>query len=191
VSKPNPDQLHRRDVFRILGVTIAAETLGAQHVHEMNEAQTVGYDYRPRFFSALEYQIVDELSELLIPSDADSPGAREAKVTWFVDTSLLYADPSRQQRWRKGIAAVDELAQSRFGKPFMGCTPAQRNDVMAIWAQNEEAAETPLDRFFAEFKPTVIEAFCVSDVGMKQYFHYKGNTEVSEFPGCRPGEIGG
>jgi hypothetical protein len=191
VSKPNPDQVHRRDVFRILGITIAAETLSAQHVREMKEAQSVGSDYKPRFFSTLEYRIVDEISELLIPSDADSPGARDAKVAWFIDTSLLYSDLSRQQNWRKGIAAVDELVQSRFGKPFMDCTAAQRNDFMTMWAQNEEAAETALDRFFAEFKPTVIEAFCVSDVGMKQYFHYKGNTEVSEFPGCRPGEIDG
>jgi hypothetical protein len=191
VSKPNPDQLHRRDVFRVLGVTIAAERLGAQHVHETNEAQPTGYDYGPRFFSTLEYRIVDELSELLIPSDADSPGARAAKVAWFIDTSLLHSDRSRQQNWRKAIAAIDKLVQSRFGKPFMDCTPAQRNNFMEMWAHNEEAPTTPLDRFFAEFKPTVIEAFCVSDVGMKQYFRYKGNTEVSEFPGCRPGEIDG
>jgi Gluconate 2-dehydrogenase subunit 3 len=191
VSRPSTDQLHRRDVFRILGVTIAAETLDAQHLHDGKEAKTSGKAYKPRFFSTLEYQIVDELAELLIPADNDSPGARQARVAWFIDTVLLYSDPSRQGNWRKGIAAINEQAQSRFGKGVQNCTLAQCTDIMEALAQNEGTPQTPLDHFFAEFKSIVIEAFCVSEVGMKEYFRYQGNTELSEFPGCRPGEIAG
>lgn len=173
--------MHRRDVFRILGVTLAAEAL-------LNSAPSI---YAPRFLSQAEYQIVEELCALLLPADEDSPGAREAGVAWFIDTVLLYADSERQQNWRESLAAVDKLAHSRFGSGFMECTPEQRNSIMSVLAENEGDPRSPLEHFFAEFKPTVIQAFCLSEVGMRRYLHYRGNTELSDFPGCRPGEIQG
>ena len=187
----NTNHLHRRDIFRILGATLAVEVLEAQHQHQTAPLKGAPKDYHPRFFSQAEYQVVDELCELLIPADDHSPGAREAGVAWFIDTVLLYADPSRQQTWRQSLAAIDQLAQTRFKTKFLDCQPEQQVTTMEVLAGNEGDPQTPLEQFFAEFKPTVIEAFSVSELGMQQYFRYRGNTEVSDFPGCRPGEIEG
>jgi Gluconate 2-dehydrogenase subunit 3 len=177
----NPDRLHRRDVFRILGVTLTAEAL-------LKSAPKV---YAPRFLSQADYQTVDELCALLLPADEDSPGAAEAGVAWFIDTMLLYADSARQQNWRESLASIEQLAHTRFGSGFLKCTPDQRNSIMSVLAENEGDPQSPLEHFFAEFKPTVIQAFCLSEVGMRQYLHYRGNTELSDFPGYRPGEIQG
>jgi hypothetical protein len=185
----NTDHLHRRDIFRILGATLAVEALEAQHQHQPAPLKGAPKDYHPRFFSQAEYRLVDELCELLIPADDRSPGAREAGVAWFIDTVLLYSDPARQQTWRQSVAAIDQLAQTGFGERFLNCRPEKQITIMEVLVQNEGDPQTPLEQFFAEFKPTVIEAFSVSEVGMQQYFRYRGNTEVSDFPGCRPSEI--
>jgi gluconate 2-dehydrogenase gamma chain len=183
------DHLDRRDLFRIIGAALAAEALDAQHQHQTIPGKGVPKNYQPRFFLQAEYQTIDQLSELLIPADDHSPGAREAGVAWFIDTVLLYADPSRQQTWRQSLAAIDQLTQSRFKAKFLDCQPEQQVTTMEVLAGNEGDPQTPLEHFFAEFKPTVIEAFCLSEVGIKQYFRYRGNTELSDFPGCRPDEI--
>src|SRR5262249_39521038 len=41
-----------------------------------------------RFFTPDEFAMLDELSELIIPADEHSPGAREAKVAEFIDGRL-------------------------------------------------------------------------------------------------------
>ena len=186
----NMDHLHRRDIFRIIGGTLAAEALDAQHQHPAVSSPGAPKDYRPRFFSETEYQAVSELCELLIPAD-DSPGARDAGVPWYIDTVLLYSDASRQTNWRHNLKAIDQAAQTQFGNTFVSCPPEQRVKIMEMLAKNEGDPQTPLEQFFADFKPTTIEAFSLSEVAMKHYFGYRGNTELSDFPGCRPGEIEG
>ena len=173
------DQLPRREIFRILGGGLAAEVL----------LKGAPKSYTPRFLSPSEYQIVDILCALLLPADEDSPGASEAGVPWFLDTILLYATQDQQQTWRNGIASIDQLARNRFGKAVVQCTNEQRTAIMSVLTENEGHPQTPPQHFFAEFKPLVIEGYCLSDVGMRQYLHYRGNTELSEFPGCRPGKI--
>lgn len=182
------DQLHRRDIFRILGAALATEGLEAQH-HTETRASGAPKNYRPRFLSDAEYQIVTELCELLIPADEESPGAREAGVPWYVDTLLLYSDAGLQQRWKQGLAAVDQLSVDKCGKGFLAGSPQQRLAVMEVLAAHEGKPQSSIEHFFAEFKPTVIQAFSVSEVGMKEYFHYRGNTELTDFVGWRPADI--
>ena len=183
------DHWRRRDIFRILGAALASEALDAQHQHHIGPGKGAPKEYQPRFFSQAEYQAVEVLSELLIPADDHSPGARAAGVAWFIDTVLLYSDSTRQQTWRRGVAAINQLAQMRFGGNLLNCQPGQQIAIMEALAENEGDPQTPLEHFFAEFKPTVVEAFSLSEVGMQEYFHYHGNMELADFPGCRPGEI--
>jgi hypothetical protein len=50
-------------------------------------------------------------------------------------------------------------------------------------AANETNPVTSLDRFFVAVKELAIEAFYLSAVGKKS-LGYKGDTAVSDFPGC-------
>ncbi len=147
------DHVHRRDLFKIVGATLAAEALDAQHLHE----QQIGLegapkDYHPRFFSNAEYGAVNELCSLLLPADNDSPGAAEAGVPWFLDTSLLYSDATRQKTWHDSLSAIDHLAQSRFGKKFLNCTPEQRTTIMSVLAENEVCTSSPAGEIFFRFQ---------------------------------------
>jgi len=57
------------------------------------------------FFTPLQAMDVDALAAQIIPSDA-TPGAREARVTHFIDRALTTFERDRQDDYRKGLAEV-------------------------------------------------------------------------------------
>jgi hypothetical protein len=166
-------EFHRRDLLKLIGSAVAADLLYAQPVA-----------YQPRFLTPAEYEFTAELCEIIIPSDAASPGAKEAGVPWFIDTVLFYADEHRQQNWRSGLADIDALAQRLTGNGFLHCSVSDRLEVVQHLSDKEDDPASPEGKFFGELKAIAIEAFCLSDVGMSKYLHYRGNVALSEFPGC-------
>jgi hypothetical protein len=119
-------------------------------------------NYRPRFFTKDEYELVDRLTDLLIPSDG-TPGAREAGVKYFLDTVLFRGDDSIRRQWREGMAAI-------------GWRPgADDTDTMNRFSQQP---------FFRPFKMLTVDAFAMSEAG-QQFLGYKGNTAIDEFSGCK------
>jgi hypothetical protein len=148
--------MERRELLVLLGAAAAAAP-----------AKVDIAGYRPRFFKPDEYRLIDALTDLLIPSDG-TPGAREAGVRYYIDTVLLYAPSAAQQAWRQALAAVNAGAILN-GPPD------------AIKAEMDRFAASP---FFAQFRNLTVEAFAVSDAG-KNFFGYRGNTAIAEFPGCK------
>ena len=54
--------------------------------------------------------MVDELSELIIPTDEHSPGARAAKVAGYIDFRLADAwDAQERTDWREGLKRIDAV----------------------------------------------------------------------------------
>jgi len=177
--------IERRELFKVLGATLLATHQGsAQHDHGLPAAVNVE-DYAPRFFSDTQYRTIDRLTEILIPSDDQSPGAHAAGVRFYIDTVLHHADTGTQQKWQRGLAAVDESARASFNKTFGECAVQEQEQVVAAMARNEQDPSTELELFFGLLKEVTVEAYSVSEIGMTQYFGYKGNTAIKEFPGCK------
>src|SRR2546422_9339438 len=97
---------------------------------------------------------------------------------------VRYADPQNQKRWRAGLKAVEDAARSDFGKPFIECSPAQQDTIVARMARNEGAPENELERFFGPLKRMTVDGYHLSDVGAHQGLGYKGDASLAEFPGC-------
>src|SRR6185436_1501156 len=56
------------------------------------------------FFTPEEFALVDELTEMIIPADEHSPGARAAKVAEYIDQRLAESfDEAPKQQWRQGL----------------------------------------------------------------------------------------
>lgn len=180
----NDFEFHRRDLLKLIGSAVRANLVYGRYGESLIGTFTVPADYRPRFLKPAEYELTVELCEIIIPSDEDSPGAKQAGVPWFIDTVLLYAGAEQQERWRSGLAGIDALASELKGNTFLRCSVAERLQVAEHLSGNEDSAGNAEETFFGELKAIAMEAFCLSDVGMKQYLHYRGNTVMSEFAGC-------
>jgi gluconate 2-dehydrogenase subunit 3-like protein len=138
-----------------------------------------------KFLTAAEFAMLDELTELIIPADEHSPGARAAAVAAYIDGRLAESlEPDRQAKWRSGLQAVDGLSRELNGKPFLEATPAERVAVLARMAAGEQDPKTASERFFRELKGRTAHAYYTSKIGIHLDQEYKGNVyQRGEFAG--------
>jgi hypothetical protein len=141
------------------------------------------------FFTASEMALLDELTEAIIPADAQSGGARAAGVAPFLDRTLAEKDAKipdyaeERKRWKDGLARVDEVAREMHGKPFLEATPEQRLAVLNRMARNEEDPKAPEEHFFRHLKRATGQVYYTSKIGIHDDMQYKGNTLLTEFVG--------
>jgi hypothetical protein len=160
--------LTRRELIKLgAAVTLSASLGVTADLSAQTPASTA-----PAFFTAQEFAVLDELSELIIPTDDHSPGAKAAKVAALIDSQLAEAfDQKDRTTWRDGL------------KPFLGLPAADRLALLTRIAANETKPQTPDEQFFVELKHRVVHAYYTSEIGLKREMEYKGNTLLPEFVG--------
>jgi hypothetical protein len=163
-----------------------------------------------RFLTGAEMALLDELTEILIPADAHSPGARAAGVAAYIDQRLADYDPEiaplkeERDKWKAGLAAVDVLSRAATGKAFLEAAPGERTALLerlstASALPSEEPAdrgkpatekpETLGQRFFVELKSWTVRGYYTSKIGIHDEMEYKGNTMQGEFAGIDPATL--
>ena len=159
----------RRDLIRIAAAAVAVGPLAAQNL---------------KFFTPHEYKLVDELTDIIIPTDDHSPGAKTAKVAAFLDGRLAEDFEDEQRKvWRDGLKLIDQLSQEWNGKPFLEATPQQRMAFMERISKNEMKPEKPEEIFFREVKFNTARVYYTSSIGIHEDLNYKGNVMLKEFAG--------
>jgi len=167
--------IQRRAVLRILGTAAAAAQFpgfskwGFACGHIGNAAlQIKPAVYRPQFFTAAEYAMVERLTEIIIPSDG-TPGAKEAGVAEFIDF-MVASDPEPQYPFRMGLAWLNARAQEANGKRFVELTPEQQTSLLEPLGFKDKArpgAETGV-RFFSLVREYTVTGFYTSEIGFKE-----------------------
>ena len=167
------NQLTRRELIQ---VTAAAVAVGAP-------GRLAG-ERAPKFFSNDEFAMVDELTELIIPTDDHSPGARAAGVATYLDARIAESIEEQSKKlWHEGLKQIDALSHEMHGKRFLDATPGEQMAVLSRIAANERNPQTPEDHFFLELKFGTADAYYSSKIGIHQEMEYKGNVLLPEFAG--------
>jgi len=165
--------LNRRDLFKL--VTVAAFTTLQLPAAEPNA---------PLFFTKDEFALLDQLTDLIIPTDAHSPGAHEAGVAAYIDRSVAEAFlPEDKTSWRKGLGSIDELSNSTCHMPFLKAGKQQQIALLTKLAVKEEHPTTEAEKFFTQLKETTASTYYSSSIGIHQDIDYKGNVILQEFVG--------
>jgi hypothetical protein len=174
----------RREMLKITaGAVIAAPLAGAGVKARAATPLSASEGKGPLFFTPEEFAMVDELTELIIPTDDHSPGARAAQCAAFIDSQLAEAwDPKSKDQWREGLGLVNQISQEMNTKPFMLASTDERIAVLTRIARIEKP-EKPEQRFFRELKSRTAHAYYTSKIGIHQELEYKGNTYQKEFSG--------
>jgi hypothetical protein len=164
--------INRRDLIRVGAVAAIAG--------RAEPASVEG----PKFFTRAEFAMLDELTEMIIPTDEHSPGARAAGVAAYIDARAAEAFEAKERDgWRNGLKLVDALSVKMHQKPFMGANAEQRTAVLSQMAAGEMNAKTPEELFFGELKLATVRAYYTSKIGIHQEMEYKGNVMLEEFVG--------
>jgi gluconate 2-dehydrogenase gamma chain len=155
--------MERRDLIKLgAGAALVAKTVGAQ-AH--------------RFFTASEFLMVDELTEMIVPADEKSGGARAARCAEYIDRQLAEAfEQDERDRWRQNLQLMDTVSKQTYGTAFMDATPIQRTALLTRIAANEQHPGTPEEEFFSTLKRATIRAYYTSKIGIQDDLDYKGNV---------------
>ena len=96
------------------------------------------FNFAARVFTPAEFALVDELSDVIIPTDEVSPGARAARVAGEIDRRLAHSlDTAQQKQWHDGLRLVQDLSREMTGTTFLKATPEQRIAVVTRMASSE------------------------------------------------------
>ena len=137
-----------------------------------------------QFFTPEEFRLVDELTEMIIPADDRSQGARGTECAAYIDRRLAESfEPEPKQQWKDGLKRVEALARKMHGKRFLEATPAERVAVLTAMAANEKSPKTPEEQFFAELKARTVHAYYTSKIGIHTELKYQGNKYQEEYAG--------
>ncbi len=174
------DGIGRRDLIKLTAATavaarlVRADTANGQH----------------RFFTAEEFAATDELTDILIPTDEKSPGAKAAKVADYLDQQLAEAfEDEERDDFRNGL------------KLFLGKSSEERLEMLTKASERENEIHThrhgqgegpelaPEEKFYLLLKAHTIRAYYTSSIGIHQDMDYKGNVlQTGVYAGYLPHE---
>jgi gluconate 2-dehydrogenase gamma chain len=80
--------------------------------------------------TAAEADTLEAICARLIPSDANGPGAREARAAHYIDRALGGALKESREAYRAGFAAFDAYCRSSRGGPFVELSERDQNSVL-------------------------------------------------------------
>ena len=184
--------IDRRTVLEMLGKAAAASqfpgfvrwAFGQEHQHAAHGTPPRPSRYQPTYFSESEYHTIEILTGLIIPA-GESPGAREAGVSEFIDFLAAHGEEQIQQPMRDGLAWLAATAQKDYRASFAALTAAQQTAILEHVAYHRDGAPAdPAGRaFFNLIRRYTVMGYYTSRVGLEE-LNYPGLQFYTESPAC-------
>ena len=192
----NNQEFSRRAILKSLTVGAVAGSVlrviplqAAEYAHHLiDDEKSAASAYTPKFFDAHGYKTLQALCEAILPADAECGGAIEAAAPEFID--LLTSENADYQKMVGGLLTwLDATCGRRYGKAWLDCASAQQTEILDLIAfrknaEKDESLWEPV-RWFAFLRAFTADGFFTSKIGIR-YVGFKGNTFLTEFPGCPP-----
>jgi Gluconate 2-dehydrogenase subunit 3 len=196
MSKNDPINLKqdRRQWLKTSATVLGASLLPFPTVaSQVSQAQTepaappAKHSIKPgtQILTAAQHTLVEELSEMIIPADSHSGGAKAAKVADYIEQVLRDSSDDQQKAdWHEGLRLVDLMSQHYNGKSFVDSTSEERIAVLTVLSDNERMTDLPEVRFFRDLKELTIQGYYTSKIGIHDELEYKGNRILTQYVGC-------
>jgi gluconate 2-dehydrogenase gamma chain len=137
--------ISRRDLLKraaVVGAAAAAGTTGAPARSAEASALHDGEGLAPHEhgmaapreplenLTAAEADLLEAIVARLIPTDANGPGATEARAAHYIDRALGGALASSRQAYTAGLAALDRYSRSSRGTAFTELSATDQDSVL-------------------------------------------------------------
>lgn len=167
------------------------------------------HPYRPQFFSADEFRIINRFVEILL-GEGDATALSQA-AQWFdqwlhsaagVREAARHLDPMHralavavngeasvrelenadpQLAARAGLAALREFSFHAHGREFLQLDAPQQ--IALLTSAGTAEARNPLRKFFEIARTEVVRGYYTTAAGLDE-LDYKGNAYYADSPGC-------
>lgn len=128
--------ISRRDLLKLAGLAGASSALpvtaAAGGVPGVARSTAAAQAARAplQALTAAEADLLDAIVARLIPTDANGPGATEARAVRYIDRALAGALSGSREAYRVGLAALDRYARSSRGAAFTALSPTDQDSVL-------------------------------------------------------------
>ncbi len=156
-------------------VAADAEALLADRMQEEKD-HLKKVEAEPEFFTPHELATVTVLSDIIVPKDAISGSATEAKVPEFI--AFIVKDmPEHQTPMRGGLRWLDMQCFKQFDKAFVDCTAAEQIKMVdqIAYPENGDPKNKQGVTFFNLMRDLTLTGFYTSEMGVKD-LGYAGNV---------------
>ena len=128
------------------------------------------------FFTPTEMATIKILGDIIIPKDAVSGSASEAKVPEFIEF-IVKDMPEHQTPMRGGLRWLEMISLKRFGNSFTAITEKQRIEIIDEIAYPKKAKASMKQgvAFFNLMRNLTTTGFYTSEMGVKDV-GYMGNV---------------
>ena len=130
----------------------------------------------PNFFTEHEMATITILSDIIIPKDAVSGSATDAKVPEFIEF-IVKDMPDHQVPMRGGLKWLDLHSYKKHVKAFTECTSKEQIAIVDEIAYPQKAAPELAQgvSFFNKIRDLVTTGFYTAEIGVKD-LGYMGNV---------------
>lgn len=148
-----------------------SETYGRTERERLRDQQL----HSETFFTEYEREMVEILSDMIIPADETSGSATDAGVLDFIEF-MMKDIPAMQTPTRGGLMWLDTQCRQRFEKTFVNCSQSERKELLDEIAYPDEARDDMQFgvRFFNRMRDLTTTGFFTSQMGVED-LGYQGN----------------
>ena len=141
--------------------------------------------WTPRVLTPHQNATVTELAELTIPR-TDTAGARDARVSEFIDTVLDDAARAERDAFLQGLDWMDRRSREAIGADFIDAAPVEQTALLTILSSpdNTSLADREGVAFFEAVKRLTVTGYYTSEVGMREELGDDGTLHFAEKRGC-------
>ena len=134
--------------------------------------------------SATESDTLEAIVARLIPTDANGPGATEARAARYIDQAMAGALASSRPAYVAGLAAVEHYAQRTKGASIVELRPEDQDAVLTEMEKNTATGFTPDSATFFDLlrNHTLQGMFCDPYYGGNANF---AGWDLLGYPGVR------
>jgi hypothetical protein len=131
---------------------------------------------QPNFFTEHEMATITLLSDIIIPKDAVSGSATDAKVPEFIEF-IVKDMPDHQVPMRGGLKWLDLHSYKKHAKAFTECSGKEQIAIVDEIAYPQKAAPALAQgvSFFNKIRDLVTTGFYTAEIGVKD-LGYMGNV---------------
>ncbi len=154
--------------------TTVAPVTDADRMQEEKD-YLVKVNAEPKFFDEHEMATITLLGDIIMPKDAASGSASEAKVPEFIEF-IVKDMPEHQVPVRGGLRWLDLHSFNKHGKSFISCSQEQQIGIVDEIAYPKKAKPEVAQgvSFFNKMRDLVTTGFYTSEIGVKD-LGYMGN----------------
>ena len=121
-------EMKRRDILKLSASMAAIPAAGlAQNSSPVKTPPPSAWN--PAFFNAHQLDTITDFSDLIIPT-TDTPGAKDALVSRYLDKVLAASDQQVQNEFARDLDTLDRFARTTAGAELKRLTPDQQKSVL-------------------------------------------------------------